>query len=77
MVSGKKYNGLYTDIWSCGIILYAMICGFLPFEDSNTHILYTKIMSSELKVPSFISEIGKSLLKGILNKIPEKRYTIQ
>ncbi len=36
MIAGLKYNGLMTDIWSMGIILFAMICGFLPFEDPNT-----------------------------------------
>lgn len=77
MVSGKRYNGLYTDIWSCGIILYAMICGFLPFEDPNTHSLYQKIMNSDLHIPTFVSDAAKSLLRGILNKVPEKRLTIQ
>ena len=42
MIKGQKYNGmraylgLLTDIWSCGIIFYAVICGFLPFDDQNT-----------------------------------------
>lgn len=62
MVAGKKYNGLQTDIWSCGIILFAMICGYLPFEDPNTSLLYKKIINGEFKIPNFISEDGKSLL---------------
>lgn len=36
MISGLAYDGLKTDIWSCGIILYAMLCGYLPFEDADT-----------------------------------------
>jgi 5'-AMP-activated protein kinase catalytic alpha subunit len=45
MIAGKKYECLGVDIWSCGIILYAMLCGFLPFEDPNTNKLYKKIMA--------------------------------
>jgi len=40
MIAGKKYKGLQVDIWSCGVIMYAMLCGYLPFEDKNTKKLY-------------------------------------
>ena len=43
MIEGKDYNGAFVDIWSSGIILYALLCGFLPFEDQNTAKLYQKI----------------------------------
>jgi 5'-AMP-activated protein kinase catalytic alpha subunit len=36
MIAGKKYNGLPVDIWSCGVIMFTLICGYLPFEDPNT-----------------------------------------
>ena len=48
MVSGNKYDGFLIDIWSSGIILYAMICGFLPFEDQDNEILFKKYMNVKL-----------------------------
>ena len=77
MIAGNKYNGLLVDIWSCGIILYAMLCGFLPFEDPNTTELYKKILKGDFELPNFISENAKDLLKKILNTNPEKRYKIE
>ncbi|EGR31880.1 protein kinase domain protein [Ichthyophthirius multifiliis] len=77
MVAGQAYDGLQTDIWSCGIILFTMLCGYLPFEDSNTCQLYKKIMYSELQLPSFLSSNAKSILNHILTKDPEQRITIQ
>ncbi|KAL4463017.1 hypothetical protein ABPG72_022224 [Tetrahymena utriculariae] len=77
MVSGKRYEGLKTDIWSCGIILYAMLCGYLPFEDSNTTDLYKKIINDPVKLPKFLTDRSQSILNGILEKNPEKRLTIE
>jgi len=47
MIAGNAYNGLKIDIWSCGVILYAMLCGYLPFEDPNTEKLYKKILNCD------------------------------
>jgi len=40
LISKKKYNGFTSDIWSSGIILYGMLCGYLPFDDKNPKVLY-------------------------------------
>ena len=76
MIAGKDYNGLEVDIWSCGVILYAMVCGFLPFEDPDTNKLYNKIMKGEYQVPNDISADATDLIKCILNTNPEQRYTL-
>ena len=55
MIKGDKYLGLGADIWSSGVILYAMVCGYLPFEDPKTSNLYKKIMSAEYTLPKFLS----------------------
>lgn len=76
MIAGKKYVGLRVDIWSAGVILYAMICGYLPFDDPDTQLLYRKIMSGDYTIPSHVSPEGRKLLECILNIDPERRYTI-
>jgi 5'-AMP-activated protein kinase catalytic alpha subunit len=77
MIAGKRYVGLRVDIWSCGVVLFAMVCGYLPFEDPNTSQLYRKILNCSYKAPKGISAEAKDLIKHILNKDPEQRYTIE
>lgn len=76
MIQGKKYSGLMVDIWSSGIILYAMLCGYLPFEDKNNEVLYRKITEGKFSIPSHISDLAIDLMKKILNTDPTKRYSI-
>lgn len=76
MIAGKKYSGANVDVWSCGVIMFALICGFLPFEDPDTSKLYKKILSGEFKIPSFVSKDSADLIKGILNTDPDKRLKI-
>ena len=66
MIQGEPYNGQLTDVWSCGIILFAMICGYLPFDDLNTQNLYYKIINAEFTFPKHISIDAKDLIKKIL-----------
>ena len=73
---GKLYNGLEVDIWSSGIILFAAICGYLPFEDPDTAKLYKKIRKGDFIIPPFISKEGKDFLRKILVTDPTKRYSI-
>jgi 5'-AMP-activated protein kinase catalytic alpha subunit len=76
MIAGKKYVPLKADIWSCGVILYAMVCGYLPFEDKNTSALYRKILAGEYKIPKYLSKDGVNLLACLLDVNPNTRYTV-
>ena len=76
MVAGKTYDGFKIDIWSTGIILYAMLCGYLPFEDKDNERLFEKILECKLEFPKFITETSKDLLKKILVTDPDTRIDI-
>ena len=76
MIAGKKYVGLKVDLWSSGVILYAMLSGYLPFEDPNTSELYRKILNCEYEIPEWISSLGRDIITLILDTNPETRYTI-
>ena len=77
MIAGKSYHGLNVDLWSCGIILYAMICGYLPFEDPNTAILYKKILNGAFNIPPFVSLEATDLIRSILRTDPNKRIKLE
>lgn len=77
MIAGKKYKGLAADLWSSGVILFAMICGYLPFEDPNTSKLYKKILGGEYSIPKFVSEDCADMMKKVLNTDPETRFKVR
>ena len=77
MLKNKLYDGRKVDIWSIGIILYAMVCGYLPFDDKNTQRLYQKVMKSQVTYTKNISSNAKNLINQMLVKDPKKRITIE
>ena len=82
MVMGNTYNGFCIDIWSSGIILYAMLCGYLPFEevenDEYNEVLFRNIVECNVEYPNdLITPVAKDLLMRILVKDPRKRITIE
>ncbi|CAK0821248.1 unnamed protein product, partial [Prorocentrum cordatum] len=64
------------DVWSSGVILFALVCGYLPFEDPNTAVLYNKILSAEYTPPKFISDGARDLIARMLTTEPDFRITI-
>ena len=77
MLRGENYNGLLSDIWSCGIVLYVMLFGYLPFDDNTENGLYEKIIIGKFNIPNFISNLGKNLLEKILVTDPNKRINVE
>jgi len=76
MIAGHWYVPSRCDIWSCGVILFALVCGYLPFEDGNTAALYRKILNADYRTPKFISPSARQLIGLMLTTDPEKRITI-
>ena len=76
MLSGNRYNGFKIDIWATGIILFAMLCGYLPFDDKDNNILFQKILECKIIFPKGLSHEAKDLMKKILVTNPQKRITI-
>ncbi|CAN4092124.1 unnamed protein product [Withania somnifera] len=72
----KGYNGSKVDIWSCGIILFVLNAGYLPFTDSNLMAMYRKIYKGEFRCPKWTSHGLKMLLTRLLDTNPETRITI-
>jgi 5'-AMP-activated protein kinase catalytic alpha subunit len=77
MIKGEKYDGLRVDIWSSGVILFAMLCGYLPFEDPDTPALYKKILAGTYNTHRSLSEEAKDIIGRILNGNHHERYTIE
>lgn len=76
IVMGQRYHGTSSDLWSCGIVLFALLTGQLPFNDDNVKRLLMKVKSGKYHVPQFLSEEAKDLISRLLVVSPEKRISI-
>ena len=77
IIKGEKYDGFKTDIWCCGIILYAMVCGYLPFDGENNNILFKNIVECNPEIPDYLSFECQELIMDILKEDPMERITIE
>ena len=69
----NKGHGTAVDWWSFGTLLYEMMCGLPPFYDTNVQRMYTKILSSPLRFPSYLSEDARGVLTGLLKRPVSER----
>lgn len=72
----KGYNGFTADLWSCGVILFVMLAGYLPFDDPNMNALFNKIERGEFRMAKYFSPEVKDLISKMLVVDPDKRYTL-
>jgi serine/threonine-protein kinase GIN4 len=73
IVSGKHYHGFESDVWSCGVILFALLTGRLPFDDENIRNLLLKVQSGAFEMPTELSTEAQDLISRMLTVNPEKR----
>jgi len=73
----KGYNGFTADLWSCGVILFVMLAGYLPFDDPNMNALFNKIERGEYRMAKYFSPEVKDLISKMLLVDPEKRYGLE
>ncbi|KAF5472532.1 hypothetical protein F2P56_009243 [Juglans regia] len=76
VINNKGYDGAKADLWSCGVILFVLLAGYLPFAESNLAALYKKIFKADFTCPPWFSSSAKKLIKRILDPCPSTRITI-
>ncbi|XP_057753164.1 CBL-interacting serine/threonine-protein kinase 1-like [Arachis stenosperma] len=76
ILANRGYSGATSDAWSCGVILYVILTGYLPFDDRNLAVLYQKILKGDVQIPKWLSAGAQNMIKKILDPNPETRITM-
>lgn len=77
VLSNQGYDGAAADVWSCGIILYVLMAGYLPFEEADLPTLFRRISAAEFVCPVWFSAGAKTFIHKILDPNPKTRLKIE
>ncbi len=77
MLPDAGYDGPKLDVWECGMVLFALLAGYLPFAGDDDNAVFRSILNGRVKFPDFFSDSVKHLLSTILVKDPEKRASME
>ncbi|KAK7929430.1 hypothetical protein WMY93_005825 [Mugilogobius chulae] len=77
LIQGKAYIGSEADVWSMGVLLFALLCGYLPFDDDNCMVLYRKITRGKYDNPHWLSAGSILLLNQMMQVDPKRRITVR
>ncbi|CAI9724966.1 maternal embryonic leucine zipper kinase-like isoform X2 [Octopus vulgaris] len=77
LVSGKEYLGDMADVWSMGVLLYALLCGYLPFDDDSITVLCKKINAGKYSVPPWLSPESIEIIDQLLQVNPMRRISMR
>ncbi|ESQ56145.1 hypothetical protein EUTSA_v10025228mg [Eutrema salsugineum] len=77
VIAQRGYDGAKADSWSCGVFLFVLLAGYVPFDDSNVVMMYRKIQRRDYKFPHWISKPARSIIYKLLDPNPETRMSIE
>ena len=77
VVEGRFYKGNVSDVWSCGVILYALLAGRLPFDDGNLRVLLEKVKMATYHMPIDMPPAAQDLISRMLERDVTRRITVR